>query len=230
MSSNTDGILLIDKPTGWTSHDALAVLRKALNIKKIGHSGTLDPMAKGLIIALIGKAVKIQSEFQKMPKTYKGTIYFGKATDTWDAEGKIIRQSPLPKGLTAEKIKETVLKMQGKITQIIPPYSAAKHNGIPLYKLARQNKKVPVKEKKVIIYGWSDLRWKKPCLDFTMECSSGTYVRSAAYELGRQLGCPTHLKHLKRTKINRFNLKNAINAEKLKILDRQTIISKILPL
>lgn len=221
-------IMLIDKPAGWTSHDVIAVLRKALQTKRIGHSGTLDPAATGLIIALIGKATKRQSEFQKMPKLYRGIITFGIETDTWDSEGKVISEKPVT--VCEEKIKNLALSMQGKLIQKIPPYSAAKHKGTPLYRLARQGKKPPDKTKEIIIYEWSDILWQKPDLHFTVECSSGTYVRSIAYELGIATGSGAHLKSLERLKISNFDLKNAINAEKIKTSDRETLLSLTLPI
>jgi tRNA pseudouridine55 synthase len=217
-------LLLINKPAGWTSHDAIAILRKALSIKRIGHSGTLDPMATGLLIALIGRATKYQEQFQKMSKVYSGTITFGTETDTWDSEGKIVCTSPLPENIDANKIKKAATAMKGCINQIIPLYSAAKYKGIPMHRLARKGKKIPLKKKKVIIYKWSNLIWKKPNLSFIVECSSGTYVRSIAHELGKTIGCGASLKSLKRLKIKDFDLKNAINAEKIKKSNRQTLM------
>lgn len=223
-------MMLIDKPSGWTSHDAIAVLRKRLGIKRIGHSGTLDPMATGLIIALIGRGTKKQSEFQEMSKVYAGVITFGTETDTWDGEGKIREQKPVPAELTEPEIKKLVFAMQGKINQPVPSYSAVKYKGTPLYKLARHGKEVPEKIKTVTIYKWSDIIWQKPDLHFTVECSSGTYVRSIAYEFGRSIGCGAHLKSLKRLKISGFDLKNAINAEKIKTTDKEILMSRLLPL
>jgi tRNA pseudouridine55 synthase len=228
--NDLSAIMLIDKPAGWTSHDTIAVLRKVLKTKRIGHSGTLDPCATGLIIALIGKATKHQMEFQKMSKLYKGIITFGIETDTWDAQGRVTSTNPVCHTISEEKIKNMALSMQGKIEQIIPPYSAAKHMGTPMYKLARQGRKLPEKTKRVTIYGWSDLSWKRPDLYFTVECSSGTYVRSIAYELGRAAGCGAHLKSLKRLKISNFDLKDAMNAEKIKTSDRETILTHTLPI
>jgi len=180
------GILLFDKPQGITSHDAVDILRRKLNFKKIGHAGTLDPMATGLLVMLLGPATKYQAGIQGGVKVYKGAIKLGVETDTWDAEGKVVGEAPV-EGITADKIKNVVGFFTGKVVQQVPPFSAVRYKGRHLYKLARKNMAVPVIRREVNIK-WNRYAFKKPVFDFEVECSGGTYVRAIAHEMGRMLG------------------------------------------
>jgi tRNA pseudouridine55 synthase len=227
-SNDISGIFLCDKPSGWTSHDAVLVLRKKLGIQKIGHSGTLDPMATGLLVMLIGKATKRQNELQQAPKVYEGTFTFGSETDTWDAEGKTVSSCGIG-NFDIDDITKTLEKFTGDITQLIPPYSATKVGGIPMHRLARkQNRIITNASKDVTVYSWDDVVWEKPNLKFRVSCSTGTYIRSLAYEIGRELNSCAHLSALKRVQVATFSLKDAMSADILKESDREDILSKII--
>ncbi|MBU2572570.1 MAG: tRNA pseudouridine(55) synthase TruB [Elusimicrobia bacterium] len=207
------GILLFDKPQGITSHDAVEILRRKLNFKKIGHAGTLDPMATGLLVMLLGPATKYQARLQGCVKTYKGAIKLGVETDTWDAEGKVLKETPV-EGITADKIKSVVGFFTGKVIQQVPPFSAVRYKGKHLYKLARKNAAVPIVRREVNIK-WNRCAFKNPVIDFEVECSGGTYVRALAYEMGRMLGTGGHLNELRRLSVNRWKVDGALKPDAL---------------
>lgn len=224
------GIFLADKPSGWTSHDAVMVLRKKLGERRIGHAGTLDPLATGLLVMLVGSATSRQAEYQKARKTYEGLISFGSATDTWDAAGKTVFSAPLPPDIL-EKIQAASARYAGEVEQTIPLYSAAKQGGVPLHRLARQGRgpeQLPVK--KITIYAWEPGAWNPPDLAFRLECSSGTYVRSIAAELGETVGCGAHLKALRRVSACGFSVEQAVGLEALKLMSREEAAARVLPL
>lgn len=220
------GILLFDKPQGITSHDAVDLLRRKLNFKKIGHAGTLDPMATGLLVMLLGQATKHQARLQGCAKVYKGAIKLGVETDTWDAEGKMVREAPV-EGITADKIKSVVGFFTGKVVQQVPPFSAVRYKGKHLYKLARKNKAVPVIRREVNIK-WNRYAFKRPVLDFEVECSGGTYVRAIAYEMGRMLGTGGHLNELRRLSVNRWKVDGALKSETLGKMTVEAVRARIL--
>jgi len=217
--------LLIKKPSGPTSFDIIHKIRKITKIKKIGHTGTLDPLASGLLIVLIGKATKKQAEFQNLDKEYIVEITFGSTTDTYDSQGKVTNQIENEKllNLTEEKIKETLLTFQGKQDQTVPPFSAVKVNGRRLYKQARREKIDPktlpkrtitVFEIELLSFQKGNLK-KPPVAKIQIHCSKGTYIRSLAHDLGQKLEMGAHISGLTRTKIGRYKLENAITIEKL---------------
>jgi len=221
------GLFLFDKPKGITSHDAVELLRRKLSIKKIGHTGTLDPMATGLLIMLVGSATAAQSAMQGSAKIYGGTIMFGSETDTWDAEGKVTAEAP-PPALDEKAVGEAVKAFNGKIIQQIPPYSAVRLNGRHMYKLARANQAMPEVKRE------ADVRWiswaaRPPALDFEMECSGGTYVRSVAHEMGRHLGSRAHLSVLRRLSIGSWGVKDAVNAGELAAMTREAALARLTP-
>lgn len=224
------GAFLADKPTGWTSHDVVAVVRKVTGISQIGHSGTLDPLATGLLVLLVGKATKRQAEFQMHRKSYSGVIRFGADTDTWDAEGKVLFSKPVPP-VTQEQLEGMLALMKGEIEQPVPPYSAVKLKGTPMHRLARRGK-LPesVVSKTVRVYSWTEVRWNSPDLSFTVECSSGTYVRAFAHVLGEKLGCGAHLIALRRLSVGDFNIKDAFPVTALKEAGREAVLAKLIPL
>lgn len=229
LSSYIEGILLVDKPSGLTSHDVVDVLREKLGIKKIGHSGTLDPVATGLLILLIGKYTKKQQHFQKLDKVYEGTIKFGIETDTWDIEGKILNRVNGNLKITEKEIKSTVKLLEGNINQIIPPYSAVKYKGQTLYKLARKNKTVPTLNRVVNVKWLSyDYNPDENLLYFKIKCSSGTYLRSIAYQMGQILGCGGIIHSLRRLKIGNFKVENALKLKELETSDLNYISKYIL--
>ncbi|NLO92488.1 MAG: tRNA pseudouridine(55) synthase TruB [Elusimicrobia bacterium] len=224
------GVFLADKPSGWTSHDAVMLLRRKLGAPRIAHSGTLDPLATGLLVMLVGMATSRQAELQKASKAYEGVISFGAETDTLDAAGKITAQSPLPADVY-ERIVSASARYSGEIEQTVPLYSAAKRGGVPLHRLARQGRspdELPVK--KVTIYAWELRGWQAPDLSFRLECSSGTYVRSIASELGKAAGCGAHLKVLRRVSAGGFSLDRAVSLEAVKDMTREQAAALLLPL
>jgi tRNA pseudouridine55 synthase len=220
---NPQGILLIDKPQGLTSHDVVDVVREKLNIKKIGHTGTLDPMATGLLILLIGKYTSKQADFQKFDKVYEGIIQLGIETDTWDIEGKILKEIT-DFEVDVKRIGSSINLLSGVIVQKIPKYSAVKYKGQTLYKLARKNKFVPDLNKKVTV-DWQKWSVKGKEIFFKIKCSSGTYIRSLAYQLGIFVGSGATLKQLRRISIGDYSIDDAISLDKFKKMSFSEVIN-----
>lgn len=206
---------LVDKPKGWSSFDVVKLLRKCLDLRKIGHAGTLDPMATGLLVLCCGKGTKTIPEIQDQPKEYVGEVTFGASTASHDAETEVLDTAP-HEHITLNKI-ESVLREEfsGQIVQIPPMYSALKHDGVPLYKLARKGVKVKRKPRQVIIYNHEVLEFNNPRLELSVKCSKGTYIRTLAYDLGKSLDSLAHLTRLKRTAIGSFENKEALTVEEL---------------
>ncbi len=221
------GLFLFDKPKGITSHDAVALLRAKLSLQKIGHTGTLDPMATGLLIFMVGSATSGQSAMQGLPKVYGGTILFGSETDTWDAEGKVTAEAP-PPPLDGKSVCGAVKSFNGKLIQQIPPYSAVRLNGRHMYKLARANQVMPEVKREVEVR-WISWAARAPALDFEIECSGGTYVRSIAHEMGRALGSRAHLSVLRRLSIGSRSVKDAVTGEALAAMSREAALARLLP-
>lgn len=210
-----DGIYLIDKPVGLSSYDCIRKLKKALNFKKIGHSGSLDPFASGLLVVLVGKATKLANIFINDDKEYQGTIYFSKATDTYDKAGEIVEEKT-DFSLTEKEIEKAFHKFQGEIKQKPPIYSAIKYGGKKLYQYARNKEEVEVKKRLVKIIEFKPLsKLINNKLDFSATVSKGTYLRSLAYDFGRSLNIPTHLYSLRRTRSGIFNVINAYNIDEV---------------
>lgn len=213
-------MLLVDKPKDWTSFDVVNKLRWAirrkLNVKKIkvGHSGTLDPMATGLLIICVGKFTKRLSELERLPKSYDGTMKFGETTPSYDAESEVDQTFPI-ENLTADFIQEKTEQFKGWIDQKPPMFSAIKVNGQPLYKLARKGKTIEVKTRKVEVTKFDLSRIELPEVDFEVDCSKGTYIRSLAFDLGKAADNGAHLIALKRTSIGEYSLDNAFDLEEL---------------
>lgn len=215
-------ILLVDKSAGWTSHDVTAYIRNAAKIKKVGHSGTLDPMASGLLIVLLGKATKLQSTYLGLPKTYSAQVTLGIETDTWDAEGSTLNTLPVPP-FTKEDLYKVLAELTGKIKQPIPFYSAKKVNGQAMYKMARLGENIE-RETEVTIYSWDKVKTDGNKIEFEVSCSSGTYVRSLAYMIGKKLGTAGHISALRRLKIGEFDVKDAVSIDALKTMSREDIL------
>ena len=224
-----DGVLLIDKAPGMTSHDVVAIARRALNTKKVGHCGTLDPLATGLLIIVIGRGTKIQDLLMCEDKEYVGTLQLGTTTDSQDADGQIVETRPVP-DLTREQIDAAFAKFQGDFYQMPPMVSAIKKDGVPLYKLARQGKTVEREPRFVHVYGHEILAVRLPEIDFRVVCSKGFYVRTYAFDIGNELGCGAHLRALRRTKSGKFTLEHAVTVEDLKTKPAAEIAAKILSL
>jgi tRNA pseudouridine55 synthase len=209
------GFILINKPAGITSHDVVDKLREITKIKKIGHAGTLDPFANGLLILGIGREfTKKLSVFQKKDKEYIANLRLGAESDTFDRDGKIVERK-VEKIPEREEIEETLKIFLGEIEQIPPAFSAKKIGGKKFYELARKGIKVEPKPQRVKIYEISILEYKFPYLKIKVKCSSGTYIRSLANDIGKKLGCGAYVEELTRTKIGEFSIENAIELSKL---------------
>ena len=228
-SESIDGVLLVDKGQDMTSHDVVAVARRTLNTKKIGHCGTLDPMATGLLILVIGKATKIQDLLMSEDKEYTGTLELGKTTNTQDAEGQVETEAEVP-DFSEEQIKGAFDKFKGDFYQTPPMVSAIKKDGVSLYKLARQGKEVKRDPRFVHVFGSRIDGIELPSVDFTVKCSKGFYVRTYAHDIGQELGCGAFLKALRRTRSGNFDLGRNVTFEELKHGERFDIISKMLSL
>jgi tRNA pseudouridine55 synthase len=227
--SGIDGVLPIDKASGMTSHDVVAIARKVLNTKKIGHCGTLDPMATGLLLLTLGRGTKIQDLLMSEDKEYIGTLKLGETTDSQDADGEVTATLPVPE-LSAEQLEAAFAKYDGDFYQTPPMVSAIKKDGVALYKLARQGKTVEREPRFVHIYAHQILATRMPEVDFRVVCSKGFYVRTYAHDIGRDLGCGAHLNALRRTKSGRFDVEMAFPADRLKTATKEEILEKLLTL
>jgi tRNA pseudouridine55 synthase len=227
--SGIDGVLPIDKASGMTSHDVVAIARKVLNTKKIGHCGTLDPMATGLLLLTLGKGTKIQDLLMSEDKEYVGTLKLGEVTDSQDADGEIISSHPVPE-LSDADLDAAFAKYDGDFYQTPPMVSAIKKDGVALYKLARQGKTVEREPRFVHIYAHQILGKRLPEIDFRVVCSKGFYVRTYAHDIGHDLGCGAHLNALRRTKSGRFDVDMSFPADRLKTATREEILEKLLTL
>ena len=225
QAARPGGLLLIDKPQGFTSNDILSIMRHKLHTRCIGHSGTLDPMATGLLILLIERqATRLQNQFLKLPKTYRATLKLGAATDTWDAEGIVMHTLPV-KQLTLEQIQAAAQTLTGMVRQQIPPFSAKKINGRKMYDLAREGTQLEDRFNQVEIFAWSDIKFNgTDQIEFTLHCACGTYVRSLGLMLARALGTTGHLIALRRLAIGPFSVENALDGQKLKTIPPEEIV------
>src|SRR6266446_563437 len=226
-SREIDGVLLVDKAGGMTSHDVVAMARRALGTKKIGHCGTLDPLATGLLILTLGRGTKIQDLLMAEDKEYVGTLKLGETTDSQDADGKVIETRPVPE-LTREQIEAAFAKFKGDFYQMPPMVSAIKKEGVPLYKLARQGKTVEREPRFVHVYAYDVQGIRLPEVDFRVLCSKGFYVRTYAHDIGNELGCGAHLKTLRRTKSGKFSVENTVTADQLKHGPLDAVLGKVM--
>src|SRR5947207_8077751 len=229
LNPTPDGVLLVDKAEGMTSHDVVALVRRKLGIKKVGHCGTLDPIATGLLLLTLGRGTKIQDLLMSEDKEYAGTLLLGVTTSTQDRQGEIVNQRDVPP-FAENQIRAALEKFRGDFYQIPPMVSAKKHGGVPLYKLARQGKVVEREPRLVHVYRYSVDRIALPEIDFSVLCSKGFYVRTYVHEIGESLGCGAHLKSLRRTKSGRFDVANAISVAQIKDVPREEILSRLLSL
>src|SRR6202158_4540471 len=209
-----NGVLIIDKPAGLTSHDVVNRVRRILQQRSIGHLGTLDPMATGVLPLVTGTLTRLAQFYTQSEKTYEGTVRFGYAPDTYDAEGQPTT-APQPVSLNAEKVEALAEHFRGVIQQIPPPFSAKKIHGVPAYKLARQQKEVVLKPVQIEIKEFVVLGVDLDRVRFRARVASGTYMRSIAHEMGRELGCGAHLELLRRTSVAEFTLADAHTLEQL---------------
>ena len=223
-----NGLLVLDKPSGLTSHDVVAIVRRATGEKSIGHLGTLDPMATGVLPLLLGKYTRLAQFFGQAEKSYEGQIRFGFATDTFDAEGTPVGEAqPLTKSL--EELRALAVAFRGAIDQVPPVYSAKKINGVAAHKLARAGAEVPVKAARIMIHDFELTGLEGETAAFTMRVSAGGYVRSVAHELGQMAGCGAHLSSLRRTRAGVFTLAEAVTVDQLKQAAGSAEIEAMLP-
>lgn len=213
INNTISGVLIVDKPIGMTSHQVVQEIRKGTRIKRAGHTGTLDPRASGVLVILVGPAVRLSQYISAEDKRYQATIKFGEKTDTYDGEGKITGTSDVD--VTYEQLSTALKNFVGEIEQVPPPYSAVKVKGKHAYDLARKGEEVHLEPRLINVYSLDLLEWTTPEAVVDVHCSSGTYVRSLAYDLGELLGCGANLTGLRRTKSGRFTLREAIPLRKL---------------
>jgi tRNA pseudouridine55 synthase len=228
-SATPDGVLLVDKAAGMTSHDVVALVRRRLQIRKVGHCGTLDPLATGLLLLTLGRGTKIQDLLMAEDKEYSGTMMLGAITSTQDKDGEVIERGEVPP-LDEETIRAAFEKFRGDFYQTPPMVSAIKQAGVPLYKLARQGKTVEREPRLVHIYRHSIDRVTLPEIDFTVVCSKGFYVRTYAHDIGAELGCGAHLHSLRRVKSGRFDVASAISVDEIKTAEPSEIVARVLSL
>jgi len=222
-----EGILLIDKPTDHTSHDVVARLRGKLKMRRIGHAGTLDPMATGLLIILVGKATRVSQYLVSLDKEYEGTVELGKVTDTQDAEGEMMETRPVPPFTEAE-VKAAITGFLGDQYQMPPMYSAVKIDGVPLYKSARKGEEVEREPRFIRVMSWEITRFALPRFDFRLRCTKGTYVRTLAHDLGQKLGCGAHLAALRRTATEKFHVSQALTLDQVNALSLPEIEKRLI--
>lgn len=221
-----NGLLVIDKPAGITSHDVVSIVRRATGERSVGHLGTLDPMATGVLPLLLGKYTRLAQFFTDADKHYTGTIRFGFATDSFDAEGTPTT-APAPLTCSLDELRALATRFHGPLDQVPPVFSAKKINGVPAHKLARAGKEVPVKPARITIHGFTLDSLEGDTAAFTMHVSSGGYVRSVAHELGQLAGCGAHLTALRRTQAGPFTLASSITVDELKSLTPAAIEARL---
>ena len=209
------GVLVIDKPVGLTSHDIVQVVRKGTGIRRAGHTGTLDPRASGVLVVLIGPAVRLSEYVSASDKRYQAIVRLGSSTDTYDAEGEITRTAS-PDEISEEMFENALSNFIGEIEQVPPPYSAVKVKGRKAYEMARKGEEVELEPRIIQVHNLELLEWAPPEAVIDVYCSSGTYVRSLANDLGNVLGCGAHLIGLRRTKSGRFTLRDSVPLNKLR--------------
>ena len=206
------GVLLVNKPEGVTSHDVVQRIRRKLGTRRVGHAGTLDPIATGLLVLAVGPATRFLQYLPLEPKVYDCTFLFGQETNTYDSEGEVTSESDVPNDL-GQRIADALPAFLGKIDQLPPLFSAVKKAGKPLYAYARKGEDVERETRRVFIESFECLGLDSPRAEFRIVCSGGTYVRSLAYDLGRAVGCGAHVVGLQRTKVGRFDIDDSVELD-----------------
>ena len=226
-SASLAGILNIDKPGGMTSHDVVSRVRKILKLRKVGHAGTLDPMATGVLLVCVGQATRLIEYLMPGEKCYQAKIQFGKVTNTYDAEGEVVATSD-PAGLTEKMVSHTLQEFTGTLSQTPPPFSAIKKNGVPLYKLARQGVIVTPEPRSVKITAIELIAWQPPEVVINVRCQAGTYIRSLAHDVGRRLKVGAHLTGLTRLASGQWYVAEAISLDQLQQAVDRDILETVL--
>lgn len=214
VAQPVSGILNIDKPAGWTSHDVVGKVRRLLGQKSVGHAGTLDPLATGVLLVCVGQATRVAEYLMAGRKVYRATVQLGLTTDTCDVEGAIIAAAPTPE-LTPDDLARALAAFVGEQAQIPPAFSAIKQAGVPAYRRARRGETVELAPRRVVIHQIELLTWQPPLLTLDVTCDSGTYIRSLARDLGAALGCGGTLAGLRRLRSGRFGVEDAVSLEAL---------------
>ena len=230
MTDTPSGVLLVDKDQGFTSHNAVALCRRVLQTKKVGHCGTLDPMATGMLIVVIGKATKMQDLLMCEDKVYTATMKLGVETNSQDADGEVVAEKPTD-SLTEDGIRAAFEHFNGAFDQVPPMYSAVKINGVPCYKLARKGKEVERKARHVAVLDYEITRidLETAEVDFKVHCTKGFYVRTYAHDIGQFLGCGAHLTALRRIRSGKFDISEAVDVPTLKAAGRDELLARLLP-
>jgi tRNA pseudouridine55 synthase len=223
-----EGVLLVDKPPGLTSHDVVARLRHRLRIRQIGHAGTLDPLATGLLVILVGRATKISQYLMSLDKEYEGTMEFGKVTDSHDADGEVLETHPVP-AITEGELRTVMQGFLGDQYQTPPMFSAKKIKGVPLYKLARKGQEVEREPRFIHVHAFDLLTFTLPTITFRLQCTKGTYVRTIAHDLGRKLGCGAMLAALRRTGSGQFRVADATALADFDTLSHAEVRRRLIP-
>ncbi len=229
LHSSINGILIVDKPKGWTSHDVCAFVRKRFKIPKVGHAGTLDPLATGILVLLLGKATKRSMELTACDKDYFGIMELGVKTDSHDKDGKVIGERP-SESVTLDAIREKAREFTGEMIQTPPMVSALKHQGVRLYKLARQGREVPRVGRKVLVHEFRIEKKEGSLVHFYARVSKGTYLRTLVNDLGEALGCFAALAELRRIRSGEFSLQESVTIDSLKQISAEEFYQKIHPL
>ncbi len=228
-ASRAEGILLVDKPPGPTSHDVVAAVRRRFGVPKVGHGGTLDPQATGLLILLLGRATKLSDRFLGSDKVYEGELHLGIATDSQDADGRVVSEADAS-GVTAEQLEAQMARLTGDIRQTPPMVSAKKIEGIPLYKLARKGQTIAREPRVIHVYAFSLTRFDPPRAAFVVRCSKGTYVRTLAADIGEALGCGAHLCALRRLSCGALKVEDAAPTAAVLAWDHAALEAHLLPM
>src|SRR6266567_3938720 len=223
-----DGAILVDKPSGPTSHDVVDAIRRQFQIKKVGHCGTLDPNATGLLIIVLGRGTKLSERLMADDKVYEGTIKFGEATDSYDSDGELTGSLPVPP-ISLDELNTAATEFVGDQMQIPPMVSAVKKAGVPLYKLARKGIEVAREPRLIHVYTFRFSSYQEPLGQFRLACTKGTYVRAIAHELGQKLGCGAHLSSLRRVTSGKFDVSEATPLEAVLKLSESELEKRVLP-
>ncbi|HKI68392.1 MAG TPA: tRNA pseudouridine(55) synthase TruB [Verrucomicrobiae bacterium] len=226
--SALDGALLIDKPAGPTSHDVVDAIRRHFGIKKVGHCGTLDPNATGLLIIVLGRGTKLSERLMSDDKVYEGEIKFGETTNSHDTDGELLETKPVPP-LTLDQLNELASGFVGDLMQKPPMVSAVKKGGVPLYKLARKGVEVEREPRLIHIYSFRFAGYQAPVGQFRLACTKGTYVRSIAHDLGQKIGCGAHLATLRRTVSGKFDVADTIPLDAVLQLSAVELEKRVIP-
>jgi tRNA pseudouridine55 synthase len=223
-----DGALLVDKPAGPTSHDVVDAVRRRFNLRKVGHCGTLDPGATGLLVLVLGRATRLSEKLMSDDKVYEGELKLGESTSSYDAAGDLTASLPVPP-VTLDELNRLAESFVGDVMQLPPMVSAVKKDGVPLYKLARQGLEVERKERLIHIYSFRLSSYAEPMGRFRVACTKGTYVRTLVHDLGQKLGCGAHLHALRRLASGRFDVAGALGLEQILALSPSELEQRVIP-